>query len=176
LQVEWEEANNRFPGVVKSVNEDGSCDVLYYEQVGGKPCLERNVQSHRIEISQSPGSSGRGGDKDDEDYWEESDKSPTRKRGMKDQTDGGEGHAGRRHNHGSVPDTFVHRLLQVREFRFHSLSDTLVLINKFLQAVNDGKNLADDASAHELCNVDIRTVHDALTPQLGAHFLHPLRA
>jgi hypothetical protein len=148
LQVEWEETNNRFAGTVKSVNEDGSCDVLYNEQVGGKPCLERNVQAHRIEISQSPGSSGRGEDKDDDDYWEESDKSSkrqSRKRNLKGLTDS-DGLAASRSNTSSSADGFVHSLLQ---------------------ALMGGKSLADDATTHELNNMDVRTVHDALTPQLG---------
>jgi hypothetical protein len=69
LQVEWEEASCSFTGVVKSVNADGSCDVLYDEQVGGKPCLEKNVEASRLHLAAVAHHTN---ECEDEDHWHDS--------------------------------------------------------------------------------------------------------
>lgn len=47
--MNWEESGSTFAGVVQSVNTDGTYDILYNEQVGGKACLEKKVERKRIE-------------------------------------------------------------------------------------------------------------------------------
>eukprot|EP01032_Pedospumella_encystans_P028184 gene28184-31836_t len=49
VKVSWEESGSTFAGVVQSVNMDGTYDILYNEQVGGKACLEKKVERKRIE-------------------------------------------------------------------------------------------------------------------------------
>lgn len=49
FQVEWKESGSQFSGVIKSVNENGTYDVLYDEKVGGKACVEKQVEPDRIE-------------------------------------------------------------------------------------------------------------------------------
>lgn len=175
-QVKWEESNCSFTGVVKVVNNDGSCDVLYDEEVGGKPCMEKNVQAARIRpISATTPTTNLS---EDENYWHDSDKEisipkSAKKRGKRkisEVTEGEEGAHDARKNHANL----ITRLLQVRSSSRlatgqlkHILKQQYYVLNVRHQ-LNGGASEDFDEDSLQLTFVDTVALHDALTPQAGA--------